>query len=230
MAVRLSSKSYNDLLPVLGINAALHFEIGGKLSSIKCQNNEVYLRLNGENIIRGKKIDVGSQTNTPSLGELLPLKEALPLLRQLFFTIVNNYSFHSYNAKDFRCECGDKDQIWINGLFHKNDGYLTPLVLNPFRNNGILNMERETYLTNSRLASMLYMFKKEGSDFIDDYELKSLSFFLKRERIDEKLKYNPKIKGTISKHERIKHFNVKTTRQEYLQCNVETLFRKCVIR
>lgn len=64
----------------------------------------------------------------------------------LFYTIVTNYSLQAFNANDYffeechKLKIGEKkdefgDNIWINSLFHKNDGYMTPIVLNPYRDN-----------------------------------------------------------------------------------------------
>lgn len=44
-------------------------------------------------------------------------------LENFFYSLVVNYSQYALNA----LEVGD----WINPLFHKNDGYQTPIVLNP---------------------------------------------------------------------------------------------------
>lgn len=61
----------------------------------------------------------------------------------LFYNLVINYSFHALNSR----ELGD----WIENIFHKNDGYQTPVVLNPFREEGTINVNVENYLVRSRL-------------------------------------------------------------------------------
>ena len=38
----------------------------------------------------------------------------------------------------------DVERCWLTGIFHKNDGYLTPVVLNPFRREGRLDIRKET--------------------------------------------------------------------------------------
>jgi hypothetical protein len=43
-----------------------------------------------------------------------------------FYSIALNYSIHGLNSDD-------KNLKWIDSLFHKNDGYTTPIVLNPKR-------------------------------------------------------------------------------------------------
>lgn len=65
----------------------------------------------------------------------------------LFYTIAISYSHYALNAK----EIGP----WINSLFHKNDGYQTPLVINPMRTNGIIDVNKEKILVSQRLLSNL---------------------------------------------------------------------------
>lgn len=63
-----------------------------------------------------------------------------------FYTIVTNYSHYSFN-QNF-----DK-KYWIKGIFHKNDGYQMPIVINPYRKNGNIDMNNESVLTRARLLS-----------------------------------------------------------------------------
>lgn len=88
-------------------------------------------------------------------------------LSNLFYTIVVNYSFYSYNTEDYRSEMiwnndeleegeqpdeiFDEDRCWLSGIFHKNDGYQMPLVLNPYRSVGNLNINNENELTQNRM-------------------------------------------------------------------------------
>ena len=91
----------------------------------------------------------------------------------LFYTIDFNYSLYAYNPFDYWEEATSpakldkikpkqnyqKDaqlQIWLNGVFHKNDGYQAPLVVNPMRDNGNINAEKENKLAKERLLSMLF--------------------------------------------------------------------------
>jgi hypothetical protein len=67
-------------------------------------------------------------------------------LRANFYTIVTNYSHYSFN-QNF-----DK-KYWIKGIFHKNDGYQMPIVINPYRKNGNIDINNESILTRARLLS-----------------------------------------------------------------------------
>jgi energy-coupling factor transporter ATP-binding protein EcfA2 len=66
-------------------------------------------------------------------------------INNFFYTIVVNYSFYAYNT--------NYNGIWLKSFFHKNDGYQMPVVINPFRNEGKIDINSETLLTRSRLLS-----------------------------------------------------------------------------
>lgn len=84
------------------------------------------------------------------------------LADNFFYTMVSNYSHHSYNIYDFRSEWvpasgfnqTSDERCWLYHIFHKNDGYRTPLVLNPYRNKGNIDVNREKFLTQQRLISL----------------------------------------------------------------------------
>lgn len=67
--------------------------------------------------------------------------------KEYFYTITVNYSHYALND----LEVGR----WVNSLFHKNDGYQTPIVLNPMRDNGNIDMLRENRLLKRRLQANL---------------------------------------------------------------------------
>ncbi|BAU55649.1 AAA family ATPase [Mucilaginibacter gotjawali] len=72
-------------------------------------------------------------------------------LDDFFFTIAINYSLYAHNLSDIRT--GQKD--WLSGLFHKNDAYQTPLVINPKRDKGIIDINSENSLVKIRLIATL---------------------------------------------------------------------------
>jgi hypothetical protein len=69
-------------------------------------------------------------------------------LMNFFYTIYSNYSLYSLNDsfKGFK---------WLKSLFHKNDGYQTPIVVDPYRENGTININKLTKLTKQRLLSRI---------------------------------------------------------------------------
>jgi len=64
-----------------------------------------------------------------------------------FYSVAVNYSHYAYNHYDL-------DEInWLDPLFHKNDGYQTPLVINPMRIDGNIDINTENHLVISRLIA-----------------------------------------------------------------------------
>lgn len=70
-----------------------------------------------------------------------------------FYTNVINYSIYGLNSK----VTGD----WLNNLFYKNDGYKIPIVINPFRKNGIIDINSEYNLAQQRLVLNYFVIKNE---------------------------------------------------------------------
>lgn len=64
---------------------------------------------------------------------------------QMFYSIAVNYSIYGLNSNYL----GN----WINDVFHKNDAYQTPLVINPMRSNGNFDINDENELLKYRLIS-----------------------------------------------------------------------------
>lgn len=117
----------------------------------------------------------------------LTAQNAKDRLRKLFYTIVVNYSQYAYNTNDYMMEWdtptkeseGGDSLCWLSSLFHKNDAYQTPIVLNPFRESGNININRERDLTQTRLYNLILneasplkriLRKKEAKSFIFDVD------------------------------------------------------------
>ena len=116
-----------------GVHAILFYEIGEKIYSISCHGEDVKTSF----VIEGK-----------NKGSIIQHRQTL------FYTIVANYSIYAYNARNFQREVEDDENCWINGVFHKNDSYQTPLVLNPMRTDGNFDVNKEENLCRQRLMAL----------------------------------------------------------------------------
>ena len=76
------------------------------------------------------------------------------MANRFFYTLSVNYSMQVYVAQDYLGEDTKSinkhkhkstllEDVWINALFHKNDGYMSPLNLSPFRDRGKIDMNKE---------------------------------------------------------------------------------------
>lgn len=95
------------------------------------------------------------------------------ILKSLFYTMVCNYSVYGFNYRDFMAEATPakrlkalrinvnddnptEDSVWLKGIFHKNDGYQTPIVLHPMRVDGRLDVVKENALAKERMSALLF--------------------------------------------------------------------------
>jgi hypothetical protein len=80
---------------------------------------------------------------------------------------------------------------WLNGLFHKNDGYLTPIVLNPMRTEGNIDFNIERNLSLQRLFGLLIL----RPDFLNEYEAERVEIFFSFQKIKDKIEKQLNIFG-----------------------------------
>lgn len=77
-------------------------------------------------------------------------------LLSFFYSLIINYSIHSLNRRDI----GD----WIFSLFHKNDSYQTPIVIEPYRKDGNINVNSQNYLVKYRMLSNILEKEKNSEN------------------------------------------------------------------
>ena len=130
--------------------------------------NGLWFRENSrcKTILKGKEDDKHSA---------LTVSTKMAMLQDCFFySVICNYSFYAYNFRDYVYEQTDNKRIeeitngkgverneekfWISGVFHKNDGYQTPIVLNPWRRDGNLDVKKENDLAMERIISLLFYY------------------------------------------------------------------------
>ena len=211
-----------ELHMVRGIDAELYFIIHDKLCCLKCKDEEVMIDLGDGFNPYGKQLDVEPRCES-SIGEMgITHENIYTILHNFFYTIVCNYSLHSYNLEDYIEESIDnKSSIWLRSLFHKNDGYLTPIVLNPYRDDGLLNVNNELNLTINRLAALLILYDQnkdeENNQFIEGYDLGSIKAMYDENYINKKYSFN-KSRGSYQKE----LFQVDTTTEHSLFSCIKT--------
>lgn len=98
------------------------------------------------------------------------------LVDQYFYTIHLNYSLHSLNS----IHMGG----WIDNLFHKNDGYQTPVVINPIRDKGNININKEHRLSIDRIVyNIIDQLNSSGNSLIlNKYNFSKLLLTLNSEK------------------------------------------------
>ena len=107
-------------------------------------------RLYKADLSRDSVLFIAYTTDTQENSHYYPdysLDESEIDLEDFFYSLTVNYSLHGLNS----IYMGD----WLNQLFHKNDAYQTPLVIEPFRENGVINVNTQDALVKQRLLSNL---------------------------------------------------------------------------
>lgn len=170
-----------------GLYCELFYIVDGKLCQISCLGPKIKITLpTGE-----KKLSIAKKsTNDNLLNDFI--KDAW---EGLFFTIVTNYSMQSFISNDYinervidlKTQTEKEEESWINSLFHKNDGYMTPIVLNPYRDNGKIDMNKEHRLTIYRLSSCLIHARNNKKNFINGYDLHDIKYEYNTNFVTEKI-------------------------------------------
>lgn len=196
-----------------GIHADLYFSVDDENSVLSVRDLSVAFT-NKEFKIRMGKSSKKFFPEHIILSRISPLKIER-ISKEFFYTIVTNYSLQAYISDDYRNENAFQydpryrkwipthNQIWIDNLFHKNDSYVTPINLNPFREKGCINMSEETQLTMSRVTSLLIEFKRMNQVFIAGYELKSIEYVFSKAKVVNRFERWHEGESISSKYKRI---------------------------
>lgn len=117
-----------------------------------------------------------------------------------FYTIVINYSMQAFLPDEYISDgtlwLQDKEptlamlSTWIDMIFHKNDGYMTPIVLNPYRNHGTIDMGNIDELIDTYALSLLTFYKnrKKQNEFLPGYTTGRIEFSRKNDKLIDKCK------------------------------------------
>nr|WP_315252062.1 hypothetical protein [uncultured Flavobacterium sp.] len=119
-----------------GIKTEIYYTVDNNLYKLKINLNKIYLEI----FELKKNIYVLKE-------EVVEVKEKKDL-SIFFYSIIINYSFYGFNTNLIG--------MWIKAFFHKNDGYQMPIVINPYRREGNMDINTETYLTRARLLANIF--------------------------------------------------------------------------
>jgi len=150
-----------------GLWTELYYECNDKIYCIEVNDKEVNFinEDDGDLFQTIKKSTADNRTDLEKLSE------------HIFYTIACNYSLYTDYPE------------WMRTLYHKNDGYFTPIVLVPYRSYGNIEIERERKLAEKRVQTLsILLYKDNQTDFIEnylpykiEYELKTPEFYEKHE-------------------------------------------------
>ena len=189
--------------------AAVVVQIEGAFIEVRCEDRDIKVRYYVKE--KGKRnwfsrnctedtivIDNSGNRQVP----IQPARKNRHVLQEFFYSLICSYSIYGFNYRDYIKErtnnerlqqiigkkldkMAEQDRYWLTGLFHKNDGYQTPVVIHPMREDGLLNISKENNLGRERQLTLLY-FKDEKGGFPfqtinDDMRIKRLHLTRKNE-------------------------------------------------
>ena len=110
-------------------------------------------------------------------------------LSNFFYTVAINYSAYGLNSNIL----GD----WITPLFHKNDSYQIPFVLNPKRTKGNIDVNVEDHLSKARLLSFIlekerYFENNDKVELLEGKEPVSIKLEFDSKKLERQRKKNIK--------------------------------------
>ncbi len=188
-----------------GVYVKIYFNIGHLEYVLECNDIKIkfYSRktMVGDPIHYEKKITEFKQLDDNA---------AIFLAEKIFYTIVSNYAMLSLVPSNYWANCIELSQklgeetkwnaerlgaSWIQRIFHKNDGYTCPIVLNPMRNEGTIDVEKEMRLSKYRLLALLIYAKKHHYSFDNRYELNKIEVSFRNDFVFNKFKGWKKFKN-----------------------------------
>jgi len=162
---------------VTNVYARLFFETDDGIYSITQLNHILIIQKQGTTADADCNLHYIYASPLPT--DLVTKSKAKKHLQKLFYTIVVNYAAYAYNIYDYRAEwtdplertspelakengeilseerSSDENLCWLGAIFHKNDGYQMPIVLNPFRSRGNINYNNEKTLFEDRILTLI---------------------------------------------------------------------------
>lgn len=238
---RLADK--DNLLQIVRVKAELYYLLDNVLYCIKEAKEDNYASL-------WKCADM-SDSDVRQWNKIMTPVKSVSRMNELFYTIVSNYSHYAYNTRDFREEWSDKVQseedckkCWLHYLFHKNDGYRTPITIHPYRYEGNIDVNREAELTMQRLVALYIQeanpkennnsFRRIGSKDAELLQLTDIGysklqeftiiqFFEDNKSISLLLNYIKKNEDNISAYDDFEVENLQDNMLETVECCLDLL-------
>lgn len=189
----------DEIYFIPGIKATLDYEISGMKGTLICDDGIVALAYGDKKFfLSDPGLTMTDEYRDFEVCYKPKAAKSSEIAKCFFYTIVMNYALQAYNSLDYQDEKAKHYQTdnligassngnWMNSMFHKNDGYASPIVLNPYRDQGVIDMKTETALTKDRIAGILVEAKRKHREFIDGYQLQCIVYGFNPYRVMEKL-------------------------------------------
>ena len=153
-----------DTIWAPGFDAELYYECDGE---IWCIHSQIAKQKGSYPVLLYNKDFKDLFSKTMDNSEIIDF-----ICSSFFYSIGINYSLYSYSGED----------KWKNKIFHKNDGYFTPIVLLPYRDSNSIDINNENHLAEERVSILSLLFGKKY-EFVKGYIPYEIHYKLKRRKI-----------------------------------------------
>ncbi|MCQ2062929.1 MAG: AAA family ATPase [Fibrobacter sp.] len=187
---------------VPGLQVKVHFSTDNGEYTLECNKKSVQLKnKNGIESCPNLTLYEKDSPNEEKYTKRYDTDQKIAsLVKDFFYTIVSNYSMQSFVDENYKTDiyqywdeedCKEVERYtseylpnhdypksnysWISPIFHKNDGYVRSIVLNPYRDDGTVNLENEYELSKDRVCSLFLYSKIVGNKFFGKYEFEKLN-------------------------------------------------------
>ena len=154
-----------------GIGIEIYYEIDNELHSLNLIDEDCKLieyKMENNLISPAKETSIKTKKDFKKVSHLL------------FYNLVINYSLYGLNSE----ESGH----WIEKLFHKNDSYQTPIVLNPYRDKGNIDINSENHLVRSRLLALIFAKDINNKEIALGKEIKRIKLvYTEKKLVDQEI-------------------------------------------
>ena len=173
---------------ITGLYASVEYILNGKDCRIICRGDFVGMNCGDTKWYTSEAYEQDDYFDKQGFEYKDKIKEGErhDILQNCFFTIATNYSLQAFNSNDYNLENSRRHDSflprrisegnWMDSIFNKNDGYLVPLTLNPYRDRGKFDMNGESERVEDRLTTLLMLFKSESKELLPGYEVGAISY------------------------------------------------------
>ena len=207
---------YNaDYHPVwaAGFDAELYYEMNDSIYCIRVSNNEKYRAIGEKEEYKQQiKLDDSDKIRSIQLLQVVDnrVKDIITVEKEklkdskdnfddlflkfigknVFYTVGTNYSLYSNSV--VTDEWDDNEEKWLSNIYHKNDGYFTPVVLVPYKSEWTtINTKKELSLAKERISTIsLLVYSQTGEDFIENLTPDSINYELIEKKIYDGKEYS----------------------------------------
>ena len=186
---------------VIDLYVTLYFSTEKNIYELKCEGSSVHLI----------KKDIYGHI-IPKAKESFDIKNFTPLQNQsrvhsvaskFFYTIASSYAVFSFIPSKYITHCTEITKeswgtnkinaSWMWRIFHKNDGYICPIVLNPKRENenDSIDVKKEMRLAKYRLLAFFIYAHQNNLTFDNRYNLDRIEISYRFDFVLKKIQDDP---------------------------------------